>query len=111
MGRFVELRAGRAVGRITRRCALAAIGAGLGAISVSASGADLETGYTRAVAFPSHSARAARRSIPAHPVNPVDAPSNRPVARGELVDPLYDELMHSSGCALTSLSAFIRGGC
>ena len=44
---------GRAVRRIIGRCALAAVGAGLLAISVSAFGADLETGYTSAIAVPS----------------------------------------------------------
>jgi hypothetical protein len=90
---------GRAVRKIIGRCALAAISAGLGAISVSAAGADLQISYSRAVALPSHSAPAGR-SIPAHPVDPVDAPHNRPVLHAESVDRLYVEVMHSSECAL-----------
>jgi hypothetical protein len=66
----------RAVRRIIGRGALAAVFAGLGAISVSAAGVDLETGYSRAVALPSHSVPAGRRSIPAHSVHPVDPPPN-----------------------------------
>ena len=100
---------GRVVCRIIRRCAMAAIGAGLGGMSVSTADAHLETGYFRTLALPSHSVPAGRRSIPAHPVDPVDAPPNRSVARVELVDQLYDELMHSSGCTLASNS--IGGEC
>jgi hypothetical protein len=98
---------GRAVRSIIRQWALAAIGAGLGAISVSAAGADLGTGYSRTVALPSHSAPAGRRSILAQPVDQVDAPSNRSLSRRELVDRLYDEVMHASECALASPKASI----
>ena len=101
----------RAVRRIIGRCALAAILTGLGATSVSAAGSDLETGYSRIVALPSRSAPAGRRSIPAHPVDPVDPPPNRFVQRPELVDQLYETLMRSSGCVLASSKASIGGGC
>jgi hypothetical protein len=98
---------GRAVRSIIRQWAFVAIGAGLGAISVSAAGADQWTGYSRTVALPSHSAPAARRSIPAPLVDPVDPPANRSVPRTEVVDRLYDEVMHSSGCALALPKASI----
>jgi hypothetical protein len=101
----------RAVRRIIGRGALAAIVTGLGAISVSAYGADLETGYSRAVAAPPRSAPAVRRSTPAPPINPPDTELNRPVQRAELVDQLYDHLMRSSGCVLASSKASIGGGC
>ena len=81
------------------RGALAAIVTGLGVISVNAYGADLETGYSRAVAAPPRSAPAVRRSIPARPIDPPDAP---PVQRAALVDQLYDHLMRSSACSLVS---------
>ena len=101
----------RAVRRIIGRGALAAIVAGLSAISVSAYGADLETGYSRAVAAPPRSAPAVRRSIPARPSDlPVTEP-NRRVQRAALVDQLYDKLMRSSGCLLASSKASIGGGC
>jgi hypothetical protein len=99
----------RAVRRIIGRGALAAIVAGLGAISVSAHGADPETGYSLAVAVPPRSAPPVRRST--RPINPPDAEPNRPVQRAELVDQLYDHLMRSSGCALASSKASIGGGC
>ena len=100
----------RAVRRITERCALAAIIAGIIAIS-SAYGADLETGYSRAIAAPPRSAPAVRRSIPARPIDPPDAEPKRAVQRAALVDQLYDELMRSSGCLLASSKASIAGGC
>jgi len=62
----------RAVRRIIGRGALAAIVTGLGAISVSAYGADLEAGYSRAVSAPPRPAPAVRRSIPARPIDPPD---------------------------------------
>ena len=101
----------RAVRRIIGRGALAAIFAGLGAISVGAAGPDLETGYSRIVALPSHSAPAGRRSIPAHPVDQVGPRPNRFAQRPELVDQLYETLMRSSGCVLASSEASIGGGC
>jgi hypothetical protein len=101
----------RAVRRIIGRGALAAVAVGLGAISVSAHGGALETGYSHAVAASPHSAPAGRRSAPARPVDPPDAESNRPVQRAALVDRLYDDLMRSSGCALGLRNASIAGGC
>jgi hypothetical protein len=90
---------------------LAAMVAGVGAISVSAYGADLETGYSRAVTAPPRSAPAVRRSTPARPIDPPDTELNRPMQHAELVDQLYDHLMRSSGCVLASSKAAIGGGC
>ena len=101
----------RGVRRIIGRGALAAIVAGLSAIFVSAYGADVQTGYSRTVAAPPRSAPAVRRSIPARPIDPPDAKSNRPVQRAALADRLYDDLMRSSGCLLASSKASIAGGC
>ena len=101
----------RAVRRILGRGALAAISAGLGAISVSAAGADLETGYSRALAAPPRSAPAVRRSTPARPIDPPDAELNRSIQRTAMVDRIYDELMRSTGCVLASSKASIAGGC
>jgi hypothetical protein len=100
----------RAARRIIGWGALAAMVAGLGAISVSAYGADLEAGYSRSVAVPPQSS-AVRRSTPARPIDPPDAELNRPLQRAVLVDQLYDHLMRSSGCVLASSKASIRGGC
>jgi hypothetical protein len=100
-----------AIRRIVGRGALAAIAAGLGMISVGAYGAELETGYSRAVAAPPRSAPAVRRSTPARPIDPPDAEPNRPMQHAVLVDQLYDHLMRSSGCALVSSKASIAGGC
>jgi hypothetical protein len=95
--------------RIIGRGALAAIIAGLSAISLSAYGADPQTGYSRAVAFPPRSAPPVRRSTPARPIDPPDAEPNRRVQRAVLVDQLYDHLMRSSACSLGSRS--IGGEC
>jgi len=101
----------RAVRRIIRRGALAAIVTGLGMISVGAYGAELETGYSRAVPTPPRSAPAVRRSTPARPIDPPDREPNRLVPRVVLVDQLYDQLMRSFGCVLASSKASIGGGC
>jgi len=101
---------GIAVRRVIRGRALLAIG-GLGAISVGAYGADLETGYSRAVAAPSRSAPAVRRSTPARPIDPPGTELNQPLQRAALVDRLYGELIRSSGCVLASSKASIGGGC
>jgi len=101
----------RAVRRIIGRGALAAIVTGLGAISVSAYGADLEAGYSRAVSAPPRPAPAVRRSIAARPIDPPDREPNRLVPRVVLVDQLYDQPMRSSGCVLASRKASIGGGC
>jgi hypothetical protein len=100
----------RAVRKMIGRGALAAMVAGLSAISVSAYGADLATAYSRAVAAPPRSASAVRRSAPARSIDPPDAELNRPVQRAELVDQLYDELIRSSACVLASKTS-TRGGC
>ena len=102
---------GRAVRRIIGPGALAAIVAGLGAISISAYGAELEASYSRAVAAPPRLAPAVRRSIPARPIDPPDAEPNRAVQRAALVDQLYERLMRSSGCLSASSKASIGGGC
>jgi hypothetical protein len=99
------------VRRIIGRGALAAIVAGLSAISVSAAGADLETGYSHAVAAPPRSAPAVRRSTPARPIDPPDAEPHRSVQHAVLVDQLYERLMRSSGCVLAPSKASIGGGC
>ena len=102
---------GRAVRRLIGRGILVAIGACLGAISVSAYGADLAVGYSHTVAASLHSAPTGRRSIPARPIDPPDREPNRLVQRAALVDPLYDDLMRLSGCVLASSKAAIGGGC
>ena len=99
----------RAIFGVIGRGALAAIAAGLGMISVGAYGAELETGYSRAVAAPPRSAPAVRRSTPARPIDPPDGQPNRSVQRAVLVDQLYDHLMRLSTCSLVSSS--IGGEC
>jgi len=86
---------------------LTTISAGLFATSVSGFGADPGTGYSTAIAGPSH---AARRVIPAHPVDPTDPNPNPSLQHARIVDQLYEEIMRSSGCALAS-NASIAGGC
>ena len=103
----------RAVRRMIGRCALAAAAAGCLAISLSAFGADQETGYTSAIAVPSHSAPAGRRSMPAHPTDPPDAKPDRPAQRTRIVDQLYEELMRWAppGCSSATSHASMVGGC
>ena len=93
--------------RMRRRFVLITISAGLLASPVSGFGADSGTGYSTAIAGPSHSAR---RPIPAHPIDPPDTNPNRSVQHARIVDQLYEEIMRSSGCFLAS-NASIAGGC
>ena len=86
---------------------LITISAGLFATSVSGFGADPGTGYSTAIAVPSH---AARRPIPAHPIDPPDTNPNPSLQRARIVDQLYEEIMRSSACFLAS-DASITGRC
>jgi hypothetical protein len=98
-----------AVHSIIGRCALAAVGAGCLAISISALGATLETGYPSAIAVPSHPAPPGRQPIPAHPTEPRDA---RP-DRSRIVDELYEELMRWTPpvCSSAATNASMMAGC
>ena len=105
---YVDMHGPKSTRRRRRRLWFAAaIGGGL-AISVGAYGADLKTGYSRAVAAPPRSAPAVRRSTPSRPIDPPDTELNQ---RAALVDQLYGELIRSSGCVLASSKASIGGGC
>jgi hypothetical protein len=104
-------RKSRGVRTLFERCAAAAAGAGLAAISMSAFGADPAVGYSHTVAASPHSAPTGRRPIPARPIDPPDREPNRLVQRTALVDQLYDDLMRSSGCVLASSKASTGRGC
>ena len=103
----------RAVGRIIGRCALAAVAAGCLAISISAFGAALETGYPSAIAVPSHPAPPGRRPIPVHPTEPPEAKPDRSMERSRIVDQLYEELMRWTPpvCSSTATRASMVAGC
>ena len=98
---------GGAARRILGRCALAAIGAALGAISVSAFGADLATGSSQAI-------RTEHRPITAQPSALPDTKLDHlAAAHAPIVDRLYEELMHWTppGCSSTSNHASMGGAC
>jgi hypothetical protein len=97
--------------KMARRCALAAVGAGFVAISISTYGADLRTRYSTALAVPSQRAPAGGRPTAVCRINPPDAKPDRCMQRNWIVDQLYEELMRSSGCLLASKNASIGGGC
>ena len=101
----------RADRRIIGRGTLAAIFAGLGAISVSAAEPDMETGYSSAFSAPPWSTPAVRWSTPARSIDPPDRETNGRVQDAVLVDQLYETLMRSSGCLLASSTGSIGGGC
>jgi hypothetical protein len=103
----------RPVRRIIGRCALTAVAAGFLAISISAFGADQETGYTSAIAVPSHLAPPGRRPIPAYPTEPPNAKPDRSVERSRIVDQLYEELMRWTPpvCASAATNASMMAGC
>jgi hypothetical protein len=93
------------------QCALATVGAGFFAISISTFGADPGTGYTTAIAVPSPAAPAARRPPPAHRIDPPVTTPDRPAQSTRIVDQLYERLMRTSGCSLASNHAAMAGGC
>jgi hypothetical protein len=99
------------VHQMTRRCALAVVGAGFVAISISTYGADLGTRHSTALAVPSQCASAGGRPTPVYSINPPDATPDRSMQRTRIVDQLYEGLMRSSGCLLASKNASIGGGC
>src|SRR5260370_32151395 len=72
--------------QMTRRCALAAVGAGFVAISISTYGADLGTRYSTALAVPSEHAPAAGRPPALCPIYPPAAKPDRSIERTPVVD-------------------------
>ena len=99
----------RAVGRILRRCALAAIGASLAAISVSTFAADPATGPSRLSTFPSPTMPASRAVASAPP----NTKSGQLDKHARAIDRLYEELMRATvpACLQTSTNASMIGGC
>ena len=98
--------------RIVGRCALAAIGASLGAISISAFGADLGTGPPRSITGPSQVTRGEHRPITAPPTAPAETKLDYPAAHSWTVDQLYEELMRwTPPCAPASTAASMTGRC
>jgi hypothetical protein len=104
---------GRAVRRIIGRCALAAIGAGFGAISISASGADLATGSSLTITGPSQVKRPDHRPITAQPSAALDTKLDYLAAHSRIVDQLYEEMMRWTppGCSPVSTDASMAGRC
>jgi hypothetical protein len=94
-----------------RYFALITVSAGFAAGSVGSFGADPRTGYSNAIAVPSHAAPAARQPLPAHPIDPPDTNPELYLQHAWIVDRLYDELMHSSECFLASSNASMKFGC
>jgi hypothetical protein len=72
---------------------LAAIGAGLGAISINAFGEDLATGALRLITGPSRGTPAEDRPITAPPSAPADTKLDYLATHSRMVDQLYEELM------------------
>jgi hypothetical protein len=97
---------------IVGRYALAAIGAGLGAISISTFGDDLATGSLRSMTGPSQITRAEHRPIAALPSAPTDTELDYLAAHSWTVDQLYEELMRGAPpCAPASTDASVAGRC
>jgi hypothetical protein len=97
---------------IVGQCALAAIGAGLGAISVNASGDNLATGALRLITGPSQGTRAEHRPITAPPSAPTDTKLDYLATHSRMVDQLYEDLMlWTPPCAPASNDASMAGRC
>ena len=114
----VQIDAGRraltsgAARRIVGRCALVAIGAGFGAISINAFGADPATGSPWSITGPSQATRAEHRPITALPSAPTDTKLDYLAAHSRMVDQLYEELMRwTLPCAPASTDASMAGRC
>jgi hypothetical protein len=101
-----------AVRRIVGGCALAVIGAGLGAISINASGADLATGSPRSITGPSQAPRGEHRPTTAPPTGPTESKLDYLATHSWTVDQLYEELMRwTPPCAPASTNASMAGRC
>jgi hypothetical protein len=105
-------RTGKGARGIIGRCALAAIGASFGAISISTFGADLATGSSRSITGPSQVTRAEHRPITALPSAPTDTKLDYLAAHSRMVDQLYEELMRwAPPCSPASTQASMAGRC
>jgi hypothetical protein len=103
----------RAARWILGRCALAAIGASLAAISASTFGADLATGSSLTITGPSQVKRADHRPITAQPSAALDTKLDYLAAHSRIVDQLYEEMMRWAppGCSPVSTDASMAGRC
>ena len=102
----------RAAHSIVGRCALAAIGAGLGAISINTFGDDLATGPLRSITGPSQVTRTDHRTITALPSAPTDTKLDYLAAHSRVVGQLYEELMRwTTPCAPASTDASMADRC
>jgi hypothetical protein len=112
IGRVRRALSSGAARAIVGRCALAAIGAGLGAISINAFGDDLATGALRLITGPSQGTRAEHRPITAPPSAPTDNKLDHLATHSRMVDQLYQELMRwTPPCASASTDASMSGRC
>ena len=97
---------------IIGRCAWAAIGAALGAISISTFGADLATGSSQSITSPSQITRADPRPRTAQSSAQPDTKLDYLAAHVRIVDQLYEELMRwTPPCSLASTDASAAGRC
>jgi hypothetical protein len=105
-------RTGRAARKILGRCALAAIGASLGAISISTFGADLATGSSRSITGLSQVPRGEHQPTIAQPSAPTDTKLDYLATHSRMVDQLYEELMRwPPPCSPASTDATMAGRC
>ena len=103
---------GKAARRRIGRFALAAVGAGLGAISVSTFGADLATGSSQSITSPSQVTRADHRPITAQSSAQPDTKLDHLAAHVRIVDQLYEELMRwTPPCSAASTDGSAAGRC
>jgi hypothetical protein len=79
-------RTGGTIRRTTGRCVAGAFVAGFFAVSTSALGAGLETGYSTVIGAPSQSAPAGHRGMPARSIDLAGAKLDRSAERSRIVD-------------------------
>jgi len=99
--------------KILGRCALAAIGAGFGAISVSTFSTDVGTGSSWPITGPSQVMSADHRPITVQRSASPDTKLDHLATHGRMVDQLYEELMRWTppGCSSASNYASMAGRC
>jgi hypothetical protein len=101
---------GKPARRIIGRCALGAIG--LGAISISAFGADLPAGSFQSITSPSQVTRADHWPITAQSSAQLDTKLDHLAAHVRIVDQLYEELMRwTPPCSAASTDGSAAGRC
>jgi hypothetical protein len=104
---------GDAACKMIGRCALAAVGTAVIAISPGTFGADLGTANSTATTVLSQTAQTGRRPTSSHPIVTPDPKPDLLAQRARVVYQLYEEIIRLSSpeCSSATNKASVAGGC